>query len=62
MFQRSTYICAATRSLAGLCNLNKYKTEKATPTNHGVHQVQCIYRKQIEPFSGNSFTFKVTRG
>ena len=33
------------------------KTEKATPTNHGVHQVQCILRKQIEPFSENSFYF-----
>ena len=23
---------------------------KATPIKHGVHQVQCILRKQIEPF------------
>ena len=38
-------------------NRNKYKTTKATPTKHGVHQVQCILRKQIEPFYENSFYF-----
>ena len=54
--QKLIQFTVSTVSLLSHYQFNR-KTRKATPTKHGVHQVKCILKKQIEPFSENSFYF-----